>query len=291
MVMRAIRELGLGLFILLSPSFVVRADQVRELWKFGCHTPDGHKFVESAEYFGHQSDFPDITPYYFPTNFIAGPIADITFHAGTNRPVGTKFKIGYYRGAYFSGVDSTPGGLRDMVVSNMVSIFSSEDSSKLVVAMDYGPVYSSTNSGRAWTVYDAPGTYAFPLATAADGSGFYAEVWLPPIHPWFLSHCSPSADKPPRVDWYIHDTPQPAISPATIPSSSNALPVLYISPSDSGILISWDASCTNCVLQQNAGLESTIWTDVSEPVLRTNGRNQVLIPQLDDLSFYRLRPR
>jgi hypothetical protein len=63
-----------------------------------------------------------------------------------------------------------------MTSTNDVSIFSNRDRSELIVAVDHGPIYRSTNSGMTWKSITEPGLHKFPLSTTLDGGGLYAHV-------------------------------------------------------------------------------------------------------------------
>ena len=68
-------------------------------------------------------------------------------------------------------------------------------------------------------------------------------------------------------------------------------PVLNVTPSGANLLLSWIIPSQPFVLQENADLATTNWTDVaSAPVLNlTNLQNQVTLPLSAAHRFYRLR--
>ena len=76
---------------------------------------------------------------------------------------------GYYRGRIYYALPIQPD-------DKWVTVFTSEDKTKLVSVRDEGPVYFSENSGLTWEVISRPGQYEFTLATTPKGSTIVARV-------------------------------------------------------------------------------------------------------------------
>jgi hypothetical protein len=279
-----------ALFI-AGPVLALEAAQEKALWKLKVTSPDGYRFFETAEYVGPESlatnaqlNPPDkSTPSELP--------AQLMLHTGHGRTNGTQYSAGYYRGPYYSTESSRPGGSQDTLVVNQVSVFSSTDNMILVVAVDHGNVYSSTNSGINWEVFGAPGKYSFPISTGPDGSGFFAEVSIGARSFDSGAATGPIATKPPDMDWYVVGTGQKGGQLVVTASRSSGSPALNITHSNNHVIVSWGASFTDFTLQQNASLGTTNWVNVPFPVQETNAQNEVVIPSGEGQYFYRLRHR
>jgi hypothetical protein len=74
-------------------------------------------------------------------------------------------------------------------------------------------------------------------------------------------------------------------------SQATAPPVLSISGSNGNALISWIVPSVDFRLQENSGLTTTDWMDVTNtPTLNlTNLQNQVIVPLPTGNRFYRLK--
>ena len=140
-------------------------------------------------------------------------------------------------------------------------VASSADGSRLVVAdANYpngGPIYTSTDAGSTWASNNVPNLSWCSVASSADGCKLVAVANGGGIYTW-------------------QATPHP---------------VLNVTPSGTNLLLSWIIPSQPFVLQENADLAATNWTDVaSAPVLNlTNLQNQVTAPLSNARRFYRLR--
>jgi hypothetical protein len=125
------------------------------------------------------------------------------------------------------------------------------------VVAQKGLVYSSTNSGLTWVSNSAPGLFWQGVASSADGNCVFA---------------APSNG---RI-WVGRTAPAP---------------VLGLTTSGPGLVLSWVLPSANFVLQQSSSLQPPAWTDLSSaPVLNlTNLQEQLLLLPGGDPAYYRLR--
>jgi len=136
-----------------------------------------------------------------------------------------------------------------------IGVACSSDGTKLVaVAYDNG-IYTSTNSGATWVSNSVPNEQWFSVASSADGTKLVAVG-----------------------------------NGGIFTSQSTFLPFLNITQLSCNIVLSWTVPSTDFVLQQNSGLTSANWTDVTNtPILNpTNLQDEVTIPISGAQQFYRL---
>jgi hypothetical protein len=169
--------------------------------------------------------------------------------------------------------------------TNLVDIDSSADGTRIVVmVLDNGPLYSSTNGGMSWETFSTPGSYKFPL-TAGNGLGFLAEATICPS-----AGVQANTNQPNR-SWYVVGRAADGSSMMINDDPSSPAPALTIAHSPEGMVVSWPAVFSGFVLQANSNLATTNWVDVTDSVLRVGEQNQVtMAPELEH-SFYRLRHR
>jgi hypothetical protein len=273
-----------------GPVFAAAAADQNAMWKFGASSPDGLRFFQTAEYVGPEAVGTNEVERLSTNEIPKADSARMMIHTGYNRTNGTKFAAGYYRGPFYSTTSSDPKSrIQDTIVISMVSIFSSADDKKLVVAVDGGAVFSSTNSGLNWQVFSQPGRYEFPICTAPDGSGFYAEITRVGKGSSVATRADKALSNPPDMDWYVLGQGQKGTRLVLTSSASYAAPPLSITPSHHGVIVSWDLAFKGYVLQQNNAIASTNWVDVAIPVETTNDRNTVVISPAGSGNFYRLR--
>ncbi len=119
-----------------------------------------------------------------------------------------------------------------------------------------GLIYTSTNSGATWKSNNVPSLSWRAVASSADGCKLVA-VADGGIYTW-------------------QTTPHP---------------VLNVTQSGASLVLSWIIPSQPFVLQENADLAATHWTDVAgAPVLNlTNLQHQVTLPLSAACRFYRLR--
>jgi hypothetical protein len=66
-------------------------------------------------------------------------------------------------------------------------------------------------------------------------------------------------------------------------------PSLSAELSGTNLIIAWPGSVTNFQLQQNPTLLSNLWTATTNPVVLTNGQNQIIVPATNRQTFFRLQ--
>jgi hypothetical protein len=203
--------------------------------------------------------------------------ARLMLHTGFHRISGTKFAAGFYRGTMIANLINSGKIPKtdNMWSTNLVSIFCSKDLTKLFIAVDNGPIYSSTNIGVNWSMINTPGKHEFPLDTNSDGSGFYIEV---------TSKVSSIDENNMVKNWYVVAS---AKDGNTLVVTESA-PILSISTANGNVIVSWTSQGA-FVLQQNSDLTTTNWTDVPIVPILTNGLNQVTVSPVLGNQFYRLR--
>jgi hypothetical protein len=179
-----------------------------------------------------------------------------TYEPWKSLPPVAQIKARYYRGcSIYVGSRKIEG-----------VIYASWDKNRIVVVPENGPIYASTNSGMSWTVYTEPGDYIFPTAVNADGIGFAATVTL---------YSKPKTDF--GKDWYMvaeENNGQKLIAAV----GESPTPILSIAQVGGTAIISWPASFSGFVLQENSDLSSTNWLDVTNVVDVANGQNEVALP-------------
>jgi photosystem II stability/assembly factor-like uncharacterized protein len=141
-------------------------------------------------------------------------------------------------------------------------VASSADGVRLVAAAFGDLIYVSTNSGVTWKATDVPISDWLAVASSADGCKLVAGV------------SGVSTDNPGPI-YTMQSTPAPLLS---------------ISPSGSGFMLSWTIPSENFVLQNSSDLVMTNWTMVPSPrtVDFNNIRYQVTLPAVNRYIFYRL---
>lgn len=195
-------------------------------------------------------------------------------------------------------------------VSNAIPTFnwfaasSSADGSKLfAVSMD-GASYRSSDSGATWVSNNMPSTGWYSVASSSDGhniivaggpSAYYTSA---DFGQTWLSNSSPATG----LQWVACSTngTKGIIAGAT-GSYPSLIPVLYafspsvIAPelsllsSNAQFAVAWPSSFTGFQLQQNTDLGTANWSNVTSPVLLSNGMNEVIISPSNGAAFYRLQ--
>lgn len=172
----------------------------------------------------------------------------------------------------------------------------SADGNKMAAAAFGGLIYVSTNAGAAWTPSFSPNNYWSGLACSADGTRLAA------AGPGFLMTSGDSG-----LTWESNNVRALLWNSVTTSADGHLLaataygagvytlqttpsPLLNISASSAGVLLSWIVPSQSFVLQQNADLGTTNWTDVATtPVLNLNTLgNEVTVTPSNSRMFYRL---
>jgi hypothetical protein len=167
---------------------------------------------------------------------------------------------------------STNSGMNWTLANNIPSepwssVASSADGTKLI-AVGYsksfsslsgfslaGGIFTSTNSGAAWTQTIGPSNYWYSVVASADGNKLVVAVSDDGI---YISQTMPS-------------------------------PQVNIMPINGNFKLSWLVPSTNFVMQQSSDL--TLWADMTNaPTLNlTNLQNQVTLCPFNSSGFYRLK--
>ena len=166
---------------------------------------------------------------------------------------------------------STDGGEHAMQVTDSDElgrngdIAVSADGTRAALAIDAylgGPILISDNACTNWSQTDAPLTNWMSVASSADGCRLTAVVG------------QASLDGGGIYTWRSTPTPK-----------------LNITPSGSGLLLSWIVPSMPFVLQENADLRTADWMDVpTQPTLNlSNLHYEVSVPLSETNRFYRLK--
>lgn len=191
----------------------------------------------------------------------------------------THMTVGYYRGRL---IYELPFRAND----KWTTLFSSEDHTKLVSIADDGPIYFSEDSGLTWQVISTPGRYEFTLAVTPKLSAIVASVSV---------RNAPAAldldevQKIARANWYAVVSSANGNKLVITGGPSQSAPVLSITPSVNGVILSWPSSYTNFVVQQNGDLTTTNWVNATNPVNQVGGQNRVTISEPIGNTFFRLK--
>ena len=281
--------------LLLAPGPAFASGTSSNLWDFRKHVEPGGAVTITAVRLDINHPPPDFNPNapggYDDHGYgldLTAP-AQLVFNTGYGWTNGMDFTAGYYRGPIYAAQ-----GMRAPFVgaeaksTNWVSIFSNRNRSKLIVAVDHGPIYTSTNCGMAWEVITAPGVHKFPLCTAPDGGGMYAHIPIdrPPSSPG-----TTAPTNPPSSNWYAVASAPDGSKLVVTASSSQPTPTLNIRYSTTGVTIVWPAQFTAFVLEHNTDFDGGMWTTITNSVQLMEGENRVVVPPDIGNHFFRLRGR
>lgn len=191
-------------------------------------------------------------------------------------------------------------------------VASSADGSRLVAASQNngsfnGPIYISTNSGNAWLQKTAPVTNWVAVASSADGSALVAagggSASLGHIYVSKDSGVTWSQASPLLAHWSsVASSADGSKLVASIYgghiytlhfSEFTPSPTLTIRPEASQAVVSWPVPSINFVLQKNADLTTSNWSDVTPaPILNlTNLQHEVRMSLNVAHNCYRLISR
>ncbi len=200
-----------------------------------------------------------------------------TYARSSNSPV--RLSAGYYRGQLYCKTASWSS-------CGWITAFTSKDKKKIVLVPDEGPICFSEDFGFRWQLIKTQGLYRFTLSQTPKGSALVAQITLTNL----TSLTNPTVLKTMSgEDWYSTLSSADDSQMVVTAGSSLSAPVLSISHTDSGVVISWPGSFTNFILQQNNDLTTTNWVNVANPVSGIDGQNQVIISQPAGSGFYRLK--
>jgi hypothetical protein len=192
--------------------------------------------------------------------------------------------------------------------TNMLSLASSADGSKLIAAAGSRPVaglpqqdliYRSTNSGTSWQALSAPASDWQAIASSADGSRLVAALTNFSGGAIYTSNdggATWTSNSLPHRGWTgLASSADGNLLAATTSSGSIFLsrtipaPVLRAALLGGEFQTCWTVPSMNFVLQGNSDLTTTNWVDVSQPPVLdyTNLAYQVIVP-VQGTGFQRL---
>jgi len=162
----------------------------------------------------------------------------------------------------------------------------SPDRSRVLVVPEPGPIFSSTNSGMSWTIYNKAGVYQFPVSSGPQGAAMFIEVTLD-ADVLMRSPLKSSTNNPPN--WYAVGIWQNGSRVFVSADASQPAPMLTIERSGTNIIVSWPGNYTGYVLQQNIELNPASWIDMTNAVKVIGEENQVTVLPSINNHFFRLR--
>jgi len=283
----------LGLALLMFSGGTFAAEDDRNLWQLHKHMEADGTFTITAAMLDKNNP-----PAVYQEHAINGtyddgygldstPPAKLILNTGRHEPVGTQYTAGYYRGViYTAPAAGAPFTDSERKGTNQVSVFSTRDHSDIIVAVDQGPVFTTTNSGLRWKMITAPGLYQFPLCVGSDGGGLYAQVT---VDQTLSARGFAGRTNAFPVEWYAVATASDGSKLVAAQSAGQPAPTLNIRYSRSGVTLAWSAQFTNFTLEQSAGLGGDAWTVVTNSVKVEGEENQVVVPPAAANDFFRLR--
>ena len=190
-------------------------------------------------------------------------------------------KAGYYRGRV-----AYPG--THLPSDDWLTIIAAGDKSRLVAVRDSGLITVSESAGSSWATIHRPGRHEFTLATTPKGSSFVAVVSIPDNA---KAGAATASDAKTAKNWYCTASTTDGSQLVLTGGPSQSAPALGITRSGDFSILSWQASFTGFVLQQNTDLAATNWSTVTNSTAVFDGENQVILPVVGSRSFFRLTTR
>ncbi len=148
-------------------------------------------------------------------------------------------------------------------------ISSSADGVTLVASAWEGAVYVSPDAGNTWTTGTAPEAPWQTVACSGDGNRLFAGIWNNWSGQLGGIYCA-------------------RLSTGTSSYTAAASPLLSISFSAGGVVLSWPASATGFTVQESSDLTSPAWTDMALAPTTVDGNNQIVVPAASGNHFFRL---
>jgi hypothetical protein len=215
--------------------------------------------------------------------------AQLILNTGYSHRIGTKFTAAHFRGPIYRlrgpGLPVLGAGVNQ---TTNVSIFANSNRSELILTVDYGPVYTSTNFGITWREVTTPGVHKFPLCTAPDGGGLYARVTVyPPPSP----RDSAAGTNVLAAQWYAVASSAGGSKLVVTVGSTQPAPALNIRYSSNAVTLVWPAQFTGFALEHEADLSSDAWMTLTNQVQVVGEDNRVVVPAALGRNFFRLRGR
>ena len=175
------------------------------------------------------------------------------------------------------------------------AIACSDDGNKLVVVVNGGGIYQSTNSGANWFLNGAaPSRTWWTVVSSPDGSKL-AAASTGAVFTSSDSGATWISNNVPAMFWAAvamstNGSRMVAVSPlGQIYISQAAPPSLNITRESTNVRLSWPTSAGNFALQQEPTVTDTNWTDVTNVVNVVNEQNQVLVPLSTPKMVFRLK--
>jgi hypothetical protein len=168
-----------------------------------------------------------------------------------------------------------------------------------------GPIYVSTDSGDTWNLTSAPSNFWGFVTSSADGKtivavrnfGQYSAICLStdfgntwntntPVSDWTALASSADGGKLAAV---AADDGNPTNQGTIYVSQSIVSPVMFATPGNGSVKLSWLVPSANFVAQQSSDLLA--WQNITNnPTLNLNNlQEEITLPSTNRNSFYRLR--
>jgi photosystem II stability/assembly factor-like uncharacterized protein len=174
------------------------------------------------------------------------------------------------------------------------AVGSSADGNTLVAVVDYGGIYTSTNSGASWTPTSIVNQNWRSVASSADGVKWVA-VGFGGIYTSTDSGQTWLSNNVPEAAWASVGSSADGSKLVAVAATGQIYlaqpspPTLALYWGGASLRLSWPSTGIQFDLQQNPGLSSTGWTTIPNPVVNTNGRNQLILAPTNRQSFFRLK--
>ena len=156
-----------------------------------------------------------------------------------------------------------------------------------------GLIYTSTNSGNAWTTNDSPVGNWSAVASSEDGNNLVAVSTDGLIATSTNAGASWISNNAPALNWKsvassADGTKLVAASSQGIYISQPPPPALSVATSGGNLVLSWPSTALAFSLQQNSDLGTSNWTPVTDSAVFTNGQYQLIVSPTNAATFYRL---
>lgn len=272
-------------------------------YEFIACSADGTKLVTAAA----------ISPYHYVftspdsgNTWNTGNVPNnLSYYAVASSADGTKLAVFVENGnVMYTSADSGTTWVSNAIPTfNWLGASSSADGSKLVAVSLDGGSYRSADSGATWVSNNVPNVGWYTAVSSSDGSNIittgsssafytsanFGQTWISNSSPATITQyvaCSTNGTKG-IMAGYTGSYPNLtsvlyAFSPTVV------APQLSLLSSNSQYAVAWPSSVTGFQLQQNTNLSTANWSNVTSPVLLSNGMNEVIISPSNPADFYRL---
>ena len=171
-------------------------------------------------------------------------------------------------------------------LTNKVDMLYSMDKKNIVMmVLEYGPIYSSTNSGLTWTVTKQAGRYEYPIVSGKGGGGFSAVATL------YRSIDDQASTLASTNGQHLITTASDGSKMVITIDPLNPAPVLNITRINKNIIVSWPICSDEYYLQENHDLTAPSWVNVTNVAEKAGEEYQVIISSPSSRGFYRLKSR